>query len=346
MDPIIFESICEELDKNLSLEPGLIDFSHLGYTSIPFSGSNFHSIPSSDPDPVSKITFIDGGVAELFSSSSVSLSFVRVIHTTYRKNRRTNLKKDEFFCLTTTKSSPSINFHSQLFPSSSTTLPDSFFETDFTFDPTDSALTTRQSRASISSIPNIIRRLAELSATLILTKQSRPNDSIVLDGSLEPKLPDEEKLLRSIASLAKENNINIAGLCKTTNLLTSSGSSPMLALSDKALEGAWFYFPVIEAPFDLYFLKLHPGSDYIFRLDHLPSQSTATLLYQLKNNSSDPVFLGYPYGLVEADRFARVTNNEKEYLKTTFLTRAGSRSKSLNLLARSLDAHSVLDNIG
>jgi len=46
--------------------------------------------------------------------------------------------------------------------------------------------------------------------------------------------------------------------------------------------------------------------------------------------------------LVEADRYARVSNEEKEYLKTRFLAEAGDLGRYL----RAQDAHSVLDSVG
>ena len=341
----LFNSISEEIEKKIDFNTDdTIDFSHLGYTTFPFSENNFHEIQSTLNN--NRICFVDGGNAELFSSSSLNLSFVRIFHSTYKDNKRISLNKDEFFCLVTTeKKLGQLIFSAKLFPKDKTFLSPSFFETEFYFDPTDPALTTRNSRIGISHIPNIIRRLAELSTSLLLTKELSEDDAIIIDGSFEAKLKDEERLINTIKMMGEENKIAIAGLCKTTNLLTSSGQSPILALQSKAPINAWFYFPVADAPFHLYFVKLHEKSDYIFRLDLLSSKNASQVLSTLKQNSIDPVFLGYPYGLVEADRFARVSNQEKEYLTTTFMTKTAAKSEKLRLLAKSLDAHSILDTI-
>ena len=66
----------------------------------------------------------------------------------------------------------------------------------------------------------------------------------------------------------------------------------------------------------------------------------------LMKNSTDPVFLGYPYGLIEADKSARVSNKESEYLKTIFLVKAGKQLKKISQYFKSTDAHSILDKIG
>ena len=65
----------------------------------------------------------------------------------------------------------------------------------------------------------------------------------------------------------------------------------------------------------------------------------------LAANSTDPVFLGYPYGLVESDRFARVSNRERECIRTMFMAKAGNRWGFIEKGSRSVDAHSVLDSI-
>jgi len=75
------------------------------------------------------------------------------------------------------------------------------------------------------------------------------------------------------------------------------------------------------------------------------SDKVNEILWLLKRNSIDPVFLGYPYGLVEADRFARVTNEELDYLKTRFMSKAGKWYKELVPYLNALNSHEILDNI-
>ncbi len=59
----------------------------------------------------------------------------------------------------------------------------------------------------------------------------------------------------------------------------------------------------------------------------------------LAENSQDPVFLGYPYGLVDADKNARVSNAEKGFLRTVFSSKIDLEKYN------QLDAHDVLDKI-
>jgi len=65
----------------------------------------------------------------------------------------------------------------------------------------------------------------------------------------------------------------------------------------------------------------------------------------LKENSRDPVFLGYPYGLIEADRFSRISNQEKERLRLQLKLAFGRDYKRIEEFENSLNAHDILDSI-
>jgi hypothetical protein len=62
-------------------------------------------------------------------------------------------------------------------------------------------------------------------------------------------------------------------------------------------------------------------------------------------NSKDISFPGYPYGLIIADRFARVSNNEKAYLRTLFFSKAGGKTEMLVNETASINSHNILDSI-
>ena len=64
---------------------------------------------------------------------------------------------------------------------------------------------------------------------------------------------------------------------------------------------------------------------------------------ELTGNCTDPIFIGYPYGLIEADKVARISNNEKESLKTMFLIKL--KSKNIEKYLNSANAHEILDRI-
>ena len=65
----------------------------------------------------------------------------------------------------------------------------------------------------------------------------------------------------------------------------------------------------------------------------------------LKNISNDPIFLGYPYGLIDVDQYVRVSDEEKNYLKIKFSAKLGKQFKKLSTEENSINAHQILDSI-
>ena len=109
----------------------------------------------------------------------------------------------------------------------------------------------------------------------------------------------------------------------------------------------WCYFAGSVKNIDIYFVKLNSRSDYVFRLDVARTREydIREIVSLLADNSRDPVFLGYPYGLIEADRFARVTNREKEGLFMELVVRLKSDYKRIKPYLNSLNSHGILDSI-
>jgi NurA-like 5'-3' nuclease len=67
----------------------------------------------------------------------------------------------------------------------------------------------------------------------------------------------------------------------------------------------------------------------------------------LSLNSSDPVFPGYPYGLIDADQHARISEQERQMLnlRMTVLLEKDKNKKMINNSLNSMNAHSILDRI-
>ena len=131
----------------------------------------------------------------------------------------------------------------------------------------------------------------------------------------------------SMFSLSTEV-IVICALSKTCELFTDKGNSILSLLNEIQPDKEWYYYPITKTnqKYEILFIKLNEKSKYIFRLDVLNKDmgKVEQVLSLLKSNSKDPVFLGYPYGLIEADRFARISNEELELLKTKFMIQKAS----------------------
>jgi hypothetical protein len=138
---------------------------------------------------------------------------------------------------------------------------------------------------------------------------------------------------------------NICALSKTSSLLTKSGHTLTAYLARKTDKGIWYYFTGKATnqhhTAEIFFVKFHPKSDYVFRFEISKTSDINQCFSLLCENSKDPIFLGYPYGLVEADRFARVSFKEAESLQLQLRFKKGF--ERITPYINSLNAHKVLD---
>lgn len=285
---------------------------------IKINKNNFQPLPSKTSNQT--LAFIDGGQAEILSAGNFCLSFIRVFALVFKNNKKIDSCKNEFYLLTyAQEKDDSLFYCSKIFPLKEKLFP----EEDLLFDSYDPTLKIGLERAPLSKIANIARRFAELSFASKLQA-----DFIILDGTLQPTFKNEEKYLKKLPS-------NVSALAKTSSLFTASGNNPNLFLNRFSPLSCWSYHLENQA----YFVKLHPLAKHVFRFEGNPQ-----ILPYLLENSQDPLFLGYPYGLILADKFARVSNQEKNSLQTQFLLKSENK-EILNYLTAT-NAHEILDSLG
>jgi len=173
-------------------------------------------------------------------------------------------------------------------------------------------------------------------------------DAVVIDGDLLPRVSVEKEYLSALKG-DTDTGVIVCSISKTSDILASDGNSAASLMERLAPQGAWYYHPVVSAEgVEVAYVKLHPRSNYCFKFEAFVGIDMAeikTVLSALAENSKDPVFIGYPYGLVEADSFARVSNKEKDFLKAVLMARSGKDWSMIESLSRASDAHDVLDRI-
>ncbi|MBT6774335.1 hypothetical protein HOA91_03110 [Candidatus Woesearchaeota archaeon] len=279
--------------------------------TIRINKDNFQEITA---DENKTLAFIDGGQAEIISTGNFCLSFIRIAAVFFNNNKKINQIKKEFYLFTKAKYlNNDLYYESKIFGEKLIN------EADLLVSSNDSSIKTGSERAPISKITNMARRFAELS----LAKEIQA-DHIILDGTLEPTFKNEEKYIPD----------NASALAKSSSLFTTSGNSPVILLNKIGLSNCWSYFLENKT----YFVKLNSKAKHVFRFE-----GNKEALPHLINNSTDALFLGYPYGLIFVDQIARISNSEKNSLKMNFLLRKDNQEIAEYLSTS--NAHEILDNI-
>ena len=342
MEKGIINTILNSLNQSLEEKGTYAQFNDPSYEPIKLSKDNFHEIK--DINSNKKIAFIDGGNSEILKAPNFSLQLIRIHYAIYQKNKRITSKKKEFYVLIN-----SINKENNI-----------VYKTEFfglnknriEFDSFDETIRQGNHRISISSIGNVIRRFAELEAAKDIINELNNNDIILIDGDLKASMTNETTYLDELYKKAIEKNITISALSKTSELFTDKGNAliPVLNEISPAKEG--YYYPLVKInnndhKADIHIVKLNKNSKYIFKFEIFNGNKydKDEIFSILKDNSKDLVFIGYPYGLIETDKSARISNHEKDYLNTIFLTKLGKNNKKIAQYLNTLNTHNILDSI-
>lgn len=353
----MYEDILNDINNVIEYKEGdQISPLNNSYFPKPISKDNFHVISTQESSiNNAKLCFIDGGSAELLRAPNFSLFFIRVYANISLENKTINDKKVEFYCLAKTKIKDEKIFYDVcLFNLSSTDnnqfLPDKIDLELFSFDKT---IVMGENRAEISKLGDIARRFAEIKLATGIIPELDTGDIIVLDGNLRATYTNENKYLDALYKKANEKQVIISALCKTSNLLTEKGNNMITVLNHLSPQGLWYYYPIMEINepkhnAEIMFVKLNLSSEYIFRFEICKQQFNINNLNPLLDlfvkNSNDYSFPGYPYGLIKADELARISNQEKHYLKSKILFNLKHQDqKNINSCLKALDAHDVLD---
>jgi len=245
------------------------------------------------------------------------LSFIRIFAQIFQNNRRLQSHNHEFYLFTKAKwINNDLIYESTIFPLTEKLID----EEDVLISSNHLTIKNGLERAAISKVSQMARRFAELALA-----QKIQADFIILDGTLTPTFHHEEKFLRSLPA-------NVSAIAKSSQLFTTSGNSPVVLLNQLGPEGCWSY----QLNEKTSFVKLHPQAQHVFRFE-----GDLAVLPHLLLNSQDALFLGYPYGLIFADKFARISNQEKNSLKTQFLL----HNPELKPYLTTTNAHDLLDSL-
>jgi len=303
--------------------------------SILFSASNFQTIKNQEKG---KIAFVDGGNGEIAKAADCSVQLIRVFGSIHENGKRIFKERQEFIAvITTKKTEKGLSYNIETFNSPWT------FNHDF--DSFDITLREGVHRASIAKIGEVVRKFAEYKMAEKMLDLLGKGDLLVKDGALENEVTFEEEYLSRLAEKAANKEVSVCGVSKTTNLLTDTGHSASVALNKMAPITKWLYSPAAETKESIVsFAKMHYLAQQVYRIDTNKSNllSTEQVIALLAKESNDLAFPGYPYGLIEADLFARVSGEECEQAKLRLMNGA---FKKLKFNFESLNAHETLNKM-
>lgn len=280
-----------------------------------------------------KIAFVDGGNAEILSAPNLSLQFIRVYASIFENNKRIAQDLQEFYvAVTCGKKNDKMVYCARTF--------DAKFEIKHEFDANDATLAPQNYNASPASVAQAVRKFAERQTASRIVEQLNKGDLVVCDGELIGRVTFENKYLDELFSAAKNKQVAVCGFSKTSTLLTNSGNAATAVLNLMNKNSQWYYLAPQNTEVKIAFVKLSQHAKYVFRADLFNAEAVNEIMSQLKDNSQDPAFLGYPYGLVDADLRGHISMQEQKMLKIHFLTKFGNAFKEHSA---SVDAHELLN---
>ena len=360
-DPV--KSLIEELGAHLSSQV------HSDVVLNNGKGKQFLIAPSEfceikPVDKPKKIAFVDGGDGPLEESPNFLITINRVYFSLFEGKKRIKPKANprvQFFSYVTSNISTvdgkkNVSYNTRLFAHNAE---------DKKYLPSESDLTSSTESTSVlqgARLNSLGRRFAEWQLAIhVVENELNEGDMIVMDGSLQTNFKNEIKYANRLYDLAMRKGVIVCGLAKTSRLITESGD-PLLArvaeIAEDVSYGKWYVRVAEEVSADdrgfMMAVKFHPQSRYVFRFEILREQFSEMspdelnlVLGSLAENCTDVAMIGYPYGAVDADRFAQVRRDELAMYQGIVLSEKLRHPewKRLQKYSASLTAHDALNGV-
>ncbi len=310
------------------------------YDPHPLDKGNFHTYDGALDER--SICCVDGGNNKVYESPNRTVHLLRVYFNVFKGKKRVEHVNPLSCFLTSELKGDEI--HSEI----------KLVEGDIPIEK--KSYTTSRKDLDDNKLTNVghtVRKYLEWDAARYAVEEYLDEgDILVRDGVLQTGVEEEKDYADRLYQSVKGSGVYLVGLAKTSSLRTTRGY-PLLAaiqyLSRDTGHERWYYNPIADNEHpdhkgDMYVVKYHPDSEYAFRTEFYREQDCPVedILGHLSFQARDPIFLGYPYGLVEADQRARVTDEEVDYLKGLSLSKMGVLTK---YGVRSTDAHDRLSKL-
>ena len=273
-----------------------------------------------------RIAFVDGGDGTLRESPNFLITINRVYFSMFQGDKRVRPKSKSrvqfFSCITSDileeGGRKKIRYDTRIFTHN---------DEDRHYMPSEADLASKTDSVVLlqDGVGSIGRKFSEWKMALhVVEHELESGDMIVMDGSLQTSHKNEVKYATRLYDAAMKKGVIVCGLAKTSRLITESGD-PLLARIAEIAEdvpfGRWYVRVAEEVSSDdrgfMLATKLHKKSAHVFRFEILREQfermdsvTLNSILASLAANSHDMAMIGYPYGAIDADRFAQVRTDE------------------------------------
>ena len=324
----MLNEIIEEVSRRVKKAEGnFAAFEDGRYSPVEFSHKNYRDIPKGSGRT---LLFVDGGNSELLQIPGTSLQIMRNAAVVMKGNKMLLSRKREFYVLAAGGGKH---------PATAKI----FSEGKVSEVSADSS--------ELDGFCDAIRRSSEIRFATEMLEELPRGGIAVLDGSIEAANKMEKTHLEEFYGAASVNGVNVSAVSKTTGLVTEKGEPYPAMLSERAAGRKWYYHPVAsirseDHRAEMLFARLHEKSEHAFRIDLYSGnrESIPGIVGELAENSRDLTFPGYPYGLVLADRLARVSEREAGRLKARLAATAGNRWSEIKVHLAAGNAHEILDS--
>jgi len=364
------DDVAKAISARITLQKGLgtPHFADKRYAPKPFSPDNFRKIHPFNTDK--KLAFIDAGNMEIFASPGLSVHFIRAYFCLFRNNSRiipkTLPQKIEFFSVSSAKESEGeMQFSCSLIPAGSASKEIISEIGEITLDSSDPTISKAGGfSASISVMGGVARRFMEwLYAAKIIEHELDAGDILVRDGALVAAVKGEADFAKKAYEIAEKKGAILSACAKTSELLTTTGmpltSAIQILAQNYKIASPWFYSPIAENNnpehrAEIFIANFHEKSRRAFRFEiekgaaaRLTEDELGAIFGALASNSCDGPFLGYPYGLTDADAKARISIGECANYRMALLSMLNRRGRGdiAEIVSNAVDAHDVLNDI-
>lgn len=276
--------------------------------------------------------YIDSGNAPIWETPSQMAQLLRIAAVFFNHTKRTDFKQHTF-CALAHSIDDSISIKSYGYPMEG-----------LKFSPHDPNLCQGTKPATMAACLEVCRILAEIDIGMDTIPKLPEHGTLIIEGDLSRRHPIISTKMTHLYSTCQEKKISLIGVSKTTTAGTDTGISATYALHHLQPPGMWAYPLDSNDGMHRLFAKLHPASRHAFLISS-PTALHDSTLSCLAKASTDPSFLGYPYGLIVADQLARVSTTEQETWRLILTTKAMARDPTLLTALSGSDAHDILDKM-